>query len=88
MDTNKNNAPAEEAKVEEAPKDERVDIFVPKGYANDEPNLTIGVNGVMYLLPRGKTSKVPKHIAEEFYRSQKAQEALDKRVDEMLEASK
>ena len=68
--------------------DERVDIFVPKGYANDEPNLLISVNGVNYLLPRGKTSNVPKFIAEEFYRSQKAQEALDKRVDEMLKASK
>lgn len=71
-----------------APSEERVDIFVPKGYANDEPNLMISVNGVNYLLPKGKTSKVPKHIAEEFYRSQKAQEALDKRVDEMLGASK
>jgi hypothetical protein len=71
------------------PDEERVDITVPKGYANDEPNLLISVNGVNYLLPRGKTSKVPKFIAEEFYRSQKAQEALDKRVDEMLaEASK
>ena len=68
--------------------DERVEIFVPKGYANDEPNLLIAVNGVSYLLPRGNASKVPKHIAEEFYRSQKAQEALDKHVDEMLEASK
>lgn len=68
--------------------DERVDIFVPKGYANDEPNLIISVNGVNFLLPRGKTSNVPKFIAEEFYRSQEAQEALDKRVDEMLEASK
>ena len=88
MATNKNNnAPVEETKVEET-KDERVEIFVPKGYANDEPNLLIAVNGVSYLLPKGKTSKVPKHIAEEFYRSQKAQEALDKRVDEMLEASK
>ena len=70
------------------PADERENIFVPKGYANDEPNLLISVNGVNYLLPRGKTSNVPKFIAEEFYRSQKAQEALDKRVDEMLEASK
>ena len=70
------------------PTDERVEIFVPKGYANDEPNLLIAVNGVNYLLPRGKTSMVPKFIADEFYRSQKAQEALDKRVDEMLEASK
>lgn len=69
-------------------KADRVEIFVPKGYANDDPNLMIAVNGVNYLLPKGKTSNVPKQIAEEFYRSQKAQEALDKRVDEMLDASK
>ena len=68
--------------------DERVEIHVPKGYANDEPNLLVSVNGGNYLLPRGKTSKVPQFIADEFYRSQKAQEALDKRVDDMLEASK
>ena len=68
--------------------DERVDVHVPKGYANDEPNHLVAVNGVNYLLPRGKTSNVPKFVADEFYRSQKAQEALDKRVDEMLEASK
>lgn len=67
---------------------DKVDIFVPKGYANDEPNQLISVNGVNYLLPKGKTSTVPKFVADEFYRSQKAQEALDKRVDEMLEASK
>ena len=66
----------------------RVKITVPRGYANDEPNLLIAVNGVNYLLPRGKTSEVPNFIADEFYRSQRAQEALDKRVDEMLEASK
>ena len=78
METNKANTTA----------DERVEIFVPRGYANDEPNVIVAVNGVNYVLPRGKTSKVPKHIAEEFQRSQKAQEALDKRVDELLEASK
>ena len=78
METNKANTTA----------DERVEIFVPRGYANDEPNVIVAVNGVNYVLPRGKTSKVPKHIAEEFQRSQKAQDALDKRVDELLEASK
>lgn len=80
----------EAAKADEEPAEaeERVDIRVPKGYANDEPNHLIGVNGVNYVLPRGKTSDVPKFVADEFYRSQKAQEALDKRVDEMLEASK
>lgn len=71
-----------------APKDEKVEIFVPKGYANDEPNQQIIINGVIYLLPKGKASKVPKAVADEFYRSQKAQEALDKRMDEMLEAAK
>ena len=79
MSTENNSTPTAKTK------DDRVEVLVPKGYANDEPNLLIAVNGVNYLLPKGKTSKVPKHIAEEFYRAQKAQEALDKRVDEMLE---
>lgn len=77
-----------EMKSKTTPADERVEIFVPKGYANDEPNQLISVNGVNYLLPRGKNSMVPKFIADEFYRSRAAQEALDRRVDEMLEASK
>lgn len=68
--------------------DGKVELFVPRGYANDEPNLLIGVNGVNYLLPRGKTSRVPQFVADEFYRSQRAQESQDKRVDEMLAASK
>ncbi len=93
MATNNNTqAPQAPATTQQAPqaapKDDREDIFVPKGYANDEPNLMIAVNGVNYVLPKGKTSNVPKHIAEEFRRSQKAQEALDKRVDTMLESSK
>lgn len=85
----KNSVAKVEPEAPTAPDEERVEIHVPKGYANDEPNLLISVNGVNYLLPRGKSSKVPKFIAEEFYRSQKAQEALDKHVDKMLgEASK
>lgn len=70
------------------PEEVYVDLFIPKGYANDEPNQLIAVNGVNYLLPKGKTSKVPKYVADEFHLSQKAQELMDKHVDEMLEASK
>lgn len=84
-------AKADESTVNETAaqaEDERVEVYVPRGNVNDESNLHICVNGVNFLLPKGKTSKVPKYIAEEFYRSQKAQEALDKRVDELLEASK
>ena len=68
--------------------EERVEIFVPRGYANDDPNLFISVNGVNYLLPKGKKSTVPKHVAEEFYRTKRAQERLDQNMEQMLEASK
>lgn len=71
------------------PADDRVDLYVEKGYANDEPNQLISVNGVNYLLPKGKTSNVPKFVADEYYRSRKAQQCLDETVDKMLaEASK
>ena len=84
MATNENKTP----EAAETPKDNRVEISVPKGYANDEPNLVIGINGVNYVLPRGKKSTVPDFVAEEFYRSQRAQDKLDETVEQMLEASK
>ena len=68
--------------------DKRVEVFIPKGAANDDPNLFVSVNGVNYLLPKGKKSKVPPEIAAEIERSQKAQEEMDNHIDEMLEASK
>ena len=65
-----------------------VDLFIPKGYANDEPNLFISVNGKNYLLPKGKTSQVPPCVKEEYERSMRAQEALDARTEELLEKAK
>ena len=70
-------------------KDEaRVEVFVPKGYANDEPNLFVSVNGVNYLLPKGKKSLVPAHVAKEIERSKRAAERQDEKMEQMLEASK
>ena len=68
--------------------DDRVEIFVPKGAAKDDPNLYIGVGGVNYVLPKGKKSVVPACVAKEYYRSLKAQERMDENIDKMLEASK
>lgn len=70
--------------INTATAEKRVDLFVEKGYANDEPNHIVSVNGVMYVLPKGKTSKVPKFVADEYYRSRKAQQRLDETVDKML----
>ena len=69
-------------------KEERVEVFVPKGYANDEPNLFVSVNGVNYLLPKGKTSMVPACVAAEIERSQRAAQKQDDNIEQMLEASK
>ena len=67
--------------------DERVEVFVPKGAANDDPNLFVSVNGVNYLLPRGKTSMVPPEVKHEIERAFKAQNIQDERIDEMIAAT-
>lgn len=64
--------------------DGRVELFIPKGSANDDPNVFIGFNGKNYLLPRGKTSLVPKCVAEEYHRSQRAQDRYDETMDRLL----
>ena len=84
----------EETKTEEKKKSKKaepktVEVFIPRGSnANDDPNMFVSVNGVNYLLPRGKKSKVPAEVAEEINRSLEAQAILDQHVDEMLAASK
>ncbi len=42
-------------------------------------------NGKNYVLPRGKTSKVPKFVADEINRARAAQSHLDSTIDAMLE---
>ena len=64
---------------------EKVEVFVPRGYVNEEPNLFVSVGGVNYLLPRGQSSLVPRAVAYELERSRKAQEALDRKIGALLE---
>lgn len=81
--------PKTEAKEETKEEPKTKEIYIPRSSnANDDPNLFVSVNGVNYLLPKGKKSTVPIAIAEEIERSIKAQEALDQHIDEMLAASK
>ena len=47
---------------------ERVAITIPRGDKRDDSNLFVSVNGVNYLLPRGKTSLVPPEVAQEVRR--------------------
>ena len=66
---------------------ERVDIHIPRAASNEDPNLFVSVNGMNFLLPKGKTSSVPKFVAEEVERAKRAQAALDEKIDMMLAAA-
>ena len=66
---------------------EKQDIYIERGSANEEPNLQVCVNGVMYLLPRGKTSTVPLAVYNEIMRSRRAREMQDQRMDELRGAA-
>lgn len=65
-----------------------VDLFIPKGYANDEPNYFISINGKNFILPKGKTSKVPQYVKDEYDRAMRAQEALDQKSEALLDKAK
>ena len=66
----------------------RVGVYIPRGAAHEDPNVFVSVNGVNYLLPRGCESQVPPEVAKELERSARAQEALDRRRDALLNAGK
>lgn len=77
----KMNAAAEEtATVQE---ETREKIFIPRGSDNEDPNLFVSINGVNYLLPKGKESTVPKAVANEIRRSWAAQTAAADRIADL-----
>lgn len=76
-----------ETKKTEKPKEERVDVYIERAVGKDDPNLFVSVNGMNFLLPKGKTSSVPKFVADEIERSRKAQRRLDENIDRMLAAA-
>jgi hypothetical protein len=69
-------------------KDERVEVFVPKGLANDDPNLYVSVNGENFLIPKGQVSLVPPHIKAAIERSYGAQAYQEKRSNALIEKTK
>ena len=64
----------------------RGEVFIPRGADREDPNLFVGINGVNYLLPRGKKSMVPKAVADEIARSDLAAERFYESVDGMKQS--
>lgn len=63
----------------------RVDVYVPRNGNSSDPNVIVSVNGVNYLLPRGKKSSVPDFVALEYYRGVAAENALYAHKEKMIE---
>ncbi len=61
--------------------DKRIEVLIPRGADREDPNLFVGINGVNYLLPRGKKSRVPQAVAAELNRSELAAERFYENVD-------
>ncbi len=61
--------------------DKRVAIHIPRGGDREDPNMFVGINGVNYLIPRGKKSEVPKEVAAEIERATKAKDLYYETVE-------
>ena len=75
--------------VAETPKmPEKVEVFIDRPAANEDPNFYVGLNGKTYILPKGQTSTVPPEIKKEIDRSRKAADRLDKAINKLLNQAK
>ena len=77
-----------ESIAEEYDPNEKVDVRVPRSTNPNDPGVYVSVNGVSFLLPHGKTSSVPRFIADEYERMQRAEAAYYDKIDAMVKASK
>lgn len=73
------------AKKNEA--EELVDIYIPRE-PGDESMFFVSVNDYQAALPRGKTSKVPKYVADEINLAREAKERFYETRDRLLAQSK
>ena len=67
--------------------DERVEVLIPRGGEREDPNLFVGINGLNYLLPKGRRSSVPPEVAAEIERAERARDALEHTMDALQRAS-
>lgn len=65
-------------------KNEKVELYIEPGYAKDDPNEYISINGINYILPKGETSMVPPCVKEEYERSRRAKSIQKKNSDALL----
>lgn len=66
----------------------RVKVTLPRAKSNEPKELWVAVNGVEYLIPKGKQVEIPDFVAEEIKRADAAAAFQDEERARMLEAGK
>lgn len=66
-------------------KGERTKVTIPRAHYGEEENLFVGINGVNYIVPKGKSVDVPDFVADEIERAQAAEERMHQAREQMLE---
>ncbi len=68
--------------------EERVPIYIDRAKPNEDPNFYVSINFKTFLLPRGKTSMVPRYVYDEIMRTRNAEAHYDETVDNLKAMSK
>ena len=66
----------------------KVTVNLPRARGSEPKELFVGINGVNYLVPKGKPVDVPDFVAAEIERAEKATQFMDEEKDRLLSASK
>lgn len=66
----------------------KVTVNLPRARGSEPKELFVGINGVNYLVPKGKPVEVPDFVAAEIERAEKAGQFMDEEKDRLLSASK
>ena len=64
-------------------KGEKVKITLPRARHGEAEDLFVSINGVNYLVPKGKQTEVPVEVAEEIKRSQAADDYYHDQAEAM-----
>ncbi len=66
----------------------RVKVTLPRAKGSESKELYVAINGVEYLIPKGKPVEVPDFVNYEIQRAEAAAAYQDEEKDRMLEAGK
>lgn len=65
--------------------DGKVELYIERSGPRTEQQVMIGVNGVNFIIPKGKRVRVPKYVADEYHRSVAARDVMYERKEELIQ---